>query len=92
VIAIQLLVIEAAGCSGRTEFNQPPVLIASNRHKNPLHQQISRSPRFKGAADMISQVYDVDDAEGGNIREHGLKRLAVAVNIGDRGEFHRPTF
>ena len=39
---------------------------------------------------MISETDDLRDAERGNIRKHGFKREAVAMNIGDRGKFHRP--
>jgi hypothetical protein len=85
-------VIEAAGCAGRTHFDQSSILIASDGRKVPLQQQIGRSPRFEWAADVIPEVYDVRDADGGNIREHGLKRAAVAMNIGDRSKFHRPAF
>jgi hypothetical protein len=90
VALIQLLVIEAAGCSGRTKFNQPPVLIASNRRKTARYQQIGRSSRFKRAAEVISEINDIGDADGGDVREHSFKRAAVAMNIGDRSEFHRP--
>ena len=69
----------------------PSILVASNGRKTPLHQQIRRPPRFKGAADVIAQIDDLLDAERGNIREHGFQRDAVAMNIGDRGKFHRPT-
>jgi hypothetical protein len=83
-------VIEARGCSGRTRFGQPPVLVAPDRGKAALHQQIGRSPRLERAAEMISETDDLRDAERGNIRKHGFKREAVAMNIGDRGKFHRP--
>jgi hypothetical protein len=71
------------------QLDQPSVLIALNGGKTALDQQIGGSPCFERAADVIPQVHDLRDAEGGNIRQHCFKRDAVAMNVGYRSEFHR---
>jgi hypothetical protein len=74
------------------QLDQPSVLIALNGGKTALDQQIGGSPCFERAADVIPQVHDLRDAEGGNIRQHCFKRDAVAMNVGYRSEFHRTRF
>ena len=93
VIAAQLAVIPALGCTlvSKIQLDQPSVLIALNGGKVPLDQQIGCSSRFERPADVIPQVHDLRDADGGYIREHCFKRDAVAMNISDCSKFHRPT-
>jgi len=89
---LQLLVVHAARGSGRTQFDQHPVLIAANGAKAARDQEISGSLGFKPTAEVIAKVHDVCDSEGGNVRKHRFKPGAVAVDVGDRSPFHHGAF
>jgi len=77
--------------ASKNQLDQPSVLITLNGREIPLDQQIGCSSRFERPADVIPQVHDLRDADGGYIREHCFKRDAVAMNISNRSKFHHPT-
>lgn len=89
MIFFYLPLVDATGGAGRAQFNHYPVLIAADGSDASLHEQVGCSSRFERPAEVVAEIHDLVDAERRNIRKHGFKRHAVAVDVGDRSQFHR---
>jgi hypothetical protein len=88
MLALKLPEIAPSRCACAPEFNKNSILIAPNRRKASLDQQVRSSGRLKWAAYVIAKVHDLADAEGSQVRKNGLKSETIPVYIRDCSKFH----
>ena len=74
---------------GAPQFNHDPVLIAADGRKEQPDEKVGGPPCFERPAEVIAEVHDLVNAKRSDVRKHGFERDAVAVDVGDRSQFHR---
>jgi hypothetical protein len=88
VLALKLPEIAPSRCACLPEFNKNSILIAPNRRKASLNQQVRSSGRLKWAAYVIAKVHDLANAEGSQVRKNSLKSEKIPMYIRDCSKFH----